>query len=82
MYHDPSLSSTSLPAGLKPGADISPRDSSRSLRSLRHKVDLLDGTNGMSLSVGRPIVFAAGQFSDCAIRMELNEIQKADLGRK
>ena len=69
-----------MPAGLRPGADISPVDSSQDLPSLRDQVKHLDGTG--SLSVGRPIVFSAGQFSDCTIRMELNEIQKADLGRK
>jgi hypothetical protein len=32
--------------------------------------------------IGRPIVFATGQFTGRAIRAELREIQQADLGRK
>jgi hypothetical protein len=32
--------------------------------------------------IGCPIFFTSGQFSDCTIRMELDEVQKADLGRK
>jgi len=32
--------------------------------------------------IGCPILFASGQFSGCTVRMELDEVQKADLGRK
>jgi len=32
--------------------------------------------------IGCPIFFTSGQFSDCTIRMELDEVQKAELGRK
>ena len=32
--------------------------------------------------IGRPILFASGQFAGQAVRAELREIQQADLGRK
>lgn len=32
--------------------------------------------------IGRPILFASGQFAGQAIRAELREVQQADLGRK
>ena len=33
-------------------------------------------------AIGRPIHFTTGQFTGYTIRMELDEVQKADLGRK
>jgi hypothetical protein len=44
--------------------------------------DLLFNNNEQISRIGCPVLFASGQFSDCTVRMELDEVQKADLGRK
>jgi hypothetical protein len=51
------------------------------LRSLQDQVNVSAVIEDMS-TIGCPIVFASGQFTSSTIRMELNELQKADLGRK
>lgn len=43
---------------------------------------MLDSFQPFPATVGQPIVFSFGQFTGSTIRMELNELQKADLGRK
>lgn len=48
--------------------------------SLQDQVNLQDRKR--LSTVGFPIAFASGQFMGSTIRMELNELQKADLGRK
>jgi hypothetical protein len=51
------------------------------LGSKQDQVKISDAIDPIS-TIGFPIVFAAGQFTGSTIRMELNELQKADLGRK
>ncbi len=43
--------------------------------------DLIPNNEQMS-RIGGPTLLTSGQFADCTVRMELDEIQKADLGRK
>ncbi|TFY59569.1 hypothetical protein EVJ58_g5701 [Rhodofomes roseus] len=61
------------------------RLSSSSTSSHRHSLSAQDRKVrpvGSSSRVGRPIRFVGGQFAGRTLRAELNELQKADLGRK
>ena len=80
MEHDYSLSALSASAGTG-GDPMDPYQTFPGLCSIQDQVNLSDGIKGIS-TIGFPIVFAAGQFTGSTIRMELNELQKADLGRK
>lgn len=59
------------------GSDDSPTHEGRRA----NEADIEGQTQSIDL-VGQPIRFTTGQFAGCTIRMVLQEIQKADLGRK
>ena len=71
-YHHLSSSSSASPADLQQLA---------SNHDNQHHNDNHHQSHGTDL-IGRAVQFSTGQFAGQTIRMELQEIQKADLGRK
>ena len=82
LYTEHQLTSTSSRTRI-PGENMLP--SVNPLQPFQHPLQTMhdhDHHPGHELStIGRPIHFTTGQFTGYTIRMEMDEVQKADLGR-